>query len=38
MFYIVESPYFNIQLYPEPVDYDVEFPGIYLLLLEFCCI
>lgn len=30
MFYLVESPYFNIQLYPRELDYDVELPGKWL--------
>lgn len=32
MYYIVESPYLNIQLYPEPLDYKIEFPGKWLQL------
>jgi UDP:flavonoid glycosyltransferase YjiC (YdhE family) len=32
MFYLVESPFFNVHLYPEALDYDVQFPGKWLKL------
>lgn len=37
MYYLVESPYLNIQLYPEPLDYDVELPGKWVKLQSAVC-